>query len=431
MATELRRSQRWRSWYTAGVAGMASYLDACAIVTTGTALVLYQDSWGITGAQFGQLSALLTIMIAVGALVGGPLSDRFGRKRIFTLTIALYALGALFLVLAPGVGLLYLGIIFIGFGAGADLPPSLAMIAEAAPEGDEGKMVTFSHVLWMAGIVAAHVFGLFVGDLGAEGARIMYGHLLLVSLLVLILRWGLPESQLWTSRMNAVSSGSVDATSLRTVFSKRYLPALVAIGLFYGITNIAANTNGQFSTYLYVNVAGSDVRMAASMNLVGLGVGVLATFFLMRIVDSRYRMIGFALGTVAAVFAALVPALIGVTIITLVIFGLIYGIAGVISGEPLFKVWSQELFPTELRGTAQSIAISFTRFVAAGVGLVTPGIIEYGADVLFYFLGACLLTAGCIGFFWIARMPKVLQGEKEVGVHAPASVRGEAGASVN
>ncbi len=54
------RAERRKAWWTAAVAGMASYLDAGAIVTTGTALTLFQDELGISPAQFGQLSALLT-----------------------------------------------------------------------------------------------------------------------------------------------------------------------------------------------------------------------------------------------------------------------------------------------------------------------------------------------------------------------------------
>ncbi|GAA1175399.1 MFS transporter [Nesterenkonia xinjiangensis] len=410
--------ERRRAWWTAGVAGMASYLDAGAIVTTGTALVLYQDELGITSGQFGQLSALLMVMIGIGALIGGNLSDRFGRRRVFTLTIMMYAVGALVLVAAPGVEALYVGILLLGFASGADLPPSLAMIAESAPENDEGKMVAFSHVLWMIAIPVVSVFGIIVGDMGATGARIMYGHLLVVALIVLALRMRLPESPLWMRRQVAVQTGTVDRSSLKDLFSRRWLPALTGVALFYAITNIAANTNGQFSTYMYVNVAGADVSTASAMSLVGLACSIAASLFLMRIVDTRYRMLGFALGTVTAVIACLVPAVVGVSILALVLFGVVYGIAGIVSGEPMFKVWSQELIPTAHRSTAQGISIAFARVVAAGVGLFTPLILDQSAELMFLFLAAVILVAGLIGFFWVARRPKVLQSEKDADTPA-------------
>lgn len=404
--------ERRRAWWTAGVAGMASYLDAGAIVTTGTALVLYQEPMGISAAQFGQLSGLLTLMIGIGALVGGNLSDRFGRRRVFTVTVTLYAIGALLLAAAPGVGALYIGILLLGFASGADLPPSLAMIAEAAPENDEGKMVTFSHVLWMVAIPVVNVFGIIVGDMGAAGARIMYGHLLVVAAVVLLLRLRLPESPLWTRHSIDVKTGAVDRTSLRRLFSRRWLPTLVGVALFYAITNIAANTNGQFSQYLLVNVVGTDVSTASAVSLIGLACSLAASFFLMRIVDTRYRMLGFVLGSIAAIIACLVPAIIGISIAAVIIFGVVYGISGIVSGEPMFKVWSQELIPTEHRSTAQGISIAFARAVAAAVGLVTPMIMEYSAELMFVALAGVILVAGLIGLFWVSRRPRVLQDEK-------------------
>ena len=81
-------------WFIATVAGMASYLDAATIVSTGNALVMYQEPLGITGNQIGIISAALTLGIAVGASVGGRLADhaswrwllRRGRRRGSTTT---------------------------------------------------------------------------------------------------------------------------------------------------------------------------------------------------------------------------------------------------------------------------------------------------------------------------------------------------------
>ncbi len=367
-------------------------------------------------------------MIAVGALVGGNLSDRFGRKRIFTLTIIVYAIGAAILVAAPGVGALYIGIILIGFASGADLPPSLAMIAEVAPEGHHGKMVSLSHVLWITAIPVVNVFGVFVGGMGADGARIMYAHLLVMSLLVLVLRMWLPESPMWTANKLAVDTGRLDRTSIKVLLTGSFRPALIGLSLFFAFSNIAANTLGQFTVYLYVNVGGTDVSVASAMNLIGLACGFLGMLLLMTIVDSKYRMVGFAVGAIAVIISFLIPGVLGVTVVTLVIMGVIYNFANGFAGEPLFKVWSQELFPTEHRSTAQGIGIAFTRAVAAAVALVTPALIELGPQVLFFFLAGIIVIAACIGFFWVSRMSHVLQQEKSEGVEEAAASAPDASA---
>src|SRR3954465_13067037 len=91
-------------WFIATVAGMASYLDAATIVSTGNALVMYQEPLGITGNQIGIISASLTLGIAGGATVGGRLGGRFGRKPVFSVTMIGIVIAMVCNVLAPGFG---------------------------------------------------------------------------------------------------------------------------------------------------------------------------------------------------------------------------------------------------------------------------------------------------------------------------------------
>lgn len=400
-------------WWVAVVAGMASFLDAGAIVATGTALVLYQDLFSLTGGDIARLSALLTVMIAIGAFVGGRLGDRYGRRRVFTLTMILYIVGAALLTGAVDASMLYIGLTLVGLAAGADLPVSLAMIAETASDAQRGRMVSFTHVLWVAGILAPTTVAIFVGDLGATGARVLYGMLLVVAAVVLVLRTGLPESKEW-KHANDVRTGVIrtDGTvvsqdaSIRDLFRSRYILPLVALGLFFSIGNITANTLGQFNTYLYVNAAGSSVSTASTISLASYAFNLLAMFFVVRFIGTRYRMVVFAAGAIITLFAYGIPAAVGVSLATLIALSFLSALGGPMAGEPIFKVWSQELFPTLYRGTAQGIMIAFTRLVAAGVALFTPGLIDLGARTLFVLLVCTTLVAVCIGFFWIPRLPK-------------------------
>jgi inositol transporter-like SP family MFS transporter len=389
---------------------MASYLDAAAIVSLGAALVLFQQEFALGPTEIGQLSALLTVMIAVGALIGGRLGDKFGRRKVFSWTMVIFALGALILVMASAPFMLYAGVVLLGFAAGADLPVSMAMISESAPEGKKGKMVTFSHILWMVGVLAVQLLGIIVGDMGAAGARILFGHLLAVALVVLVLRAGLPESREWTnSRALEKHSDEVGIGSLKALFKSRYVMPLTATGLFYSIANVAANTNGQFSTYLYVNVAGASVSTASTFGLVAFGCSFLGLLATMKFVDSPWRMPLFFAATAISIVGFIIPAVMGVTTPTLAIMAIFYSIGGAIAGEPMYKVWSQELFTTAYRSTAQGITIAFTRVVAAVIALLTPAIITAGAQALFVFLVATTLISSLIGILWLARLPKAQQ----------------------
>ncbi|MBT8161755.1 MULTISPECIES: MFS transporter [Arthrobacter] len=407
MTPNARETTAKNPWWTATIAGMASYLDAAAIVSTGMGMVLFEKEFDLGPAALGQLSALLTVMIAIGALVGGRLGDKYGRRKVFSTTMGIFAAGALALVFATAPWMLFLGIILLGFAAGADLPVSMAMIAETAPPGKKGKMITFSHILWMVGVLAVQLIGIIVGEMGTTGGRILFGHLLVMSLIVLVLRAGLPESPEWaTSRTRAENSDTIAMSSLKTLFHSSYVVPLIATGLFYAIANVAANTNGQFSTYLYVNVAGASVTTASTIGLIAFGCSFLGLLATMKFADTRWRMPVFIAATAVSTIAFLVPAIMGTTTPTLAIMAVLYSLGGAVAGEPMYKVWSQELFPTIYRSTAQGITIGFTRVVAAAIALFTPAIINGGVQVLFIFLVTTTLASCLIGVLWLAKLSK-------------------------
>jgi inositol transporter-like SP family MFS transporter len=354
--------------------------------------------------------------------VGGRLGDKFGRRRVFLTTLSLYFVAAVVLMFVPSVAVLYAGLVVLGLAAGADLPVSMAMVAESAPEDKRGKMVTFSHMLWMAGILGVIIISIFFGNAGILGVQVIYGHLAAVALIAVALRWGIPESKAWAESVSdPLDEDRVDLRSLRTLFTPKLIAPLVATGLFYALVNIFANTNGQFSIYLYVNVAGVDVATASMLGLVVLVLSVAGLFIMMRVVDTSNRHRAFVIAAIAALAAIAIPLVFGVTALTLTIMGVVGALAGAIAGEPMYKIWSQELFPTAHRSTAQGITMAFARLVAAAVALVTPLIISAGPAMLFVFLIATSAAAFLIGIFWIFRMRTFLKHDGGVHTPSPAS----------
>lgn len=117
-------------WSLVLVAGTASYLDSSLLVSLGVALPIWTKLMQLTPLQSGFISTLLTLMVALGAVVGGWLSDRFGRVRVFNLDILFVAVGAIIIAFAPNLPLLLLGTVIAGLASGADLPTSLAVISE-------------------------------------------------------------------------------------------------------------------------------------------------------------------------------------------------------------------------------------------------------------------------------------------------------------
>lgn len=398
-------------WWYSSVAGMVSYLDAGGIITTSIALVIFLKDLSAT-SHIGYLSGLLTFMIALGAVVGGFLGDKFGRKKIFMATISLYVIGTLFFLFYSNIYHLYIGSILLGFAIGADLPVSLASIAETAPQKVKAKMVQFTTVLWIVGAYATVILAAIFGDAGTFGGKLLYAHLCVIAVIVMILRTTLPESVEWLEQRKAIDNFTpVNASSDRKVllgqlFSKPLIYALISTGLFFALSNISTNTNGQFQAFLMTEYGGVTIAQSQRIGLVVGVFTILAAFLYMKVTDGVNRMKWFAFAATLCIMGPLIPAIIGVNLYTLVAMNLIVNLGATFAGEPIFKIWSQELFPTMLRSTAQGITIAFTRIIAAIAAIFTPLILNMGPQILYWIIALMTVFAMSIGMFWIPRLTR-------------------------
>lgn len=410
-------------WFIAVVAGMASYLDAATIVSTGNALVMYQKPLGITGNQIAIISAALTLGIAVGAATGGRLGDRFGRKPVFSVTMIGIAIAMACNVFAPGFEVLLIGAILGGLCTGADLPVSIATVAEAATDANRGKLVSFSQVLWMLGIIGPLALVSVIGDVGHLGGQIVFAHVGVIAVVVFLARLPLPESPVWRRARDEHSQGihteRAEHVSIRDLLKVPYLVPFVGLLIFYPLVNLAANTGGQFGTYLWVNTAGTSVEFAARVGLVMTFVGFGLALLFLRIVDTRWRMPIFYVGAACYVLSTLIPAVLGVSVATLLVWQTLGAIGGAFAFEAILKVWTQESFPTLLRSTAQGNIISVARVLAAVLALVTPRLAAAGPQGLFLILTVVIavgMAAAIFAFRKGSRNEFAVEGETvEVG----------------
>lgn len=389
-------------WWVGIVSGMASYIDSAAIVSFGIGIVIYQLTLGLDAAQVGAASALLTLGIAVGALAGGKLGDRFGRRPVFSATMVTIAAGAALLVFGETFPFILIGALLVGLGTGADLPVSLSTISEAATDKNRGSILAFSNMLWLVGIVVAIVLGTAVGNLGRVGAQILFAHIGVMALLVLAGRLTVPESAVWAAaraeRRNGVATVRADRSRIIDLFRAPYAVPLIALVVFYSLVNLTFNTFGQFGPYLLVNEGGLDVSAASMVGLVIVPVGAITLLIFMRVADKPLRFPLFVAGAVVTVLATLVPVVFGFSVASYIAALVMMGAGSSFAGEAIMKIWAQEQFPTLLRTTAQGTVISVARFVAAGGAAITPAVIAMGTDVLFTVLTVVNLVGLLVAF---------------------------------
>ncbi|ROQ58966.1 inositol transporter-like SP family MFS transporter [Rathayibacter sp. PhB152] len=394
-ATPARREPSLK--FVAVVCGLASYLDAAGLVSTGLALAIFQTELGITADQFGVLIAALTLFVGLGSAIGGRLGDRFGRRRVFTVTMVLIIIGATMLTFGASFPLLIAGIIIMGTGIGADLPVSLATISEAATERNRGGAVVFSHVLWTAGILVTLAISTAVGNLGLIAGQILFGQIAVIAVIVLILRLLIPESTLWL-QTRGISTITADRTRVRDLFRGSYLVPFLVLAVSYSLLAIGAGTLGGFGAFIAVNLAGVDVALFSAVLL---GISVLAigaTLWFMRVVDTRWRMTYFAVGAVMMTAGYALVAILGFSLPTLIAGTLLSNIGMCFAFETLLKVWMQESFPTQLRSTAQGTIMAIARLIPVLVQVVTPSLLLANGQL--FYAGLAVITALSVTLLW-------------------------------
>ncbi|MEU9448659.1 MFS transporter [Streptomyces sp. NPDC048277] len=418
---------RPRPWRTATLGGMASYLDGATIVTVGMSSVILQKHFGLSTWSVGALNSLLMFMFATGAVVGGRLGDVLGRRAVYSVDLVVYAVGVLTVLLAPDQAWLFAGVIITGLAMGADVPTSLALMAEEAAEGRQSSTVAYAQTLWLAGVAVTQIIGYFVGDMGMTGAQIMFGHLLVVAIVVWVLRRGVSESADWQRSRTDPAAGR----DLRAAFRKPYGIGLLATGLYFVISGIMPNAIGQFGAFLVVNLGHSTIQV---FSLIGWGtmvVGIAVALLFQRLADSSTRRVLLVVGLVSLAAGPLAAIAGGYSLTSLVVLFIANTIAGTWAGEGLYKVWSQEIFPTGIRSTAQGLTFGAARYVMAVFGLFTPTLVQDTPTLFMGILIALGAVATVVGLLWLPRLPKHGLRAGEDRAAPGAATREDSGASLS
>lgn len=374
-------------WWVGLIAGMASYIDAAALIATGIALTIYQLTIGITPGQLGVMSGALTLCVALGALVGGRLGDRLGRRQVFIATMVLIVLGSVLTTFGTTFAVLLPGVVLVGLGVGADLPVSLASIAEAASDKNRGKLILLSNLLWLVGIIASITIASFTGDLGRLGGQLLFGQVGVVALLVLLGRLTIPESPVWLEADRERAAGEAQLAGkarVRDLLRAPYLAPFAVLLVFYTLTNLGANTSGSFNTFIATNFAGATVEGFNRWALIAMLISIVPGLVFMKFVDSGKRMLFFAVGALLATASYAFVAIVGVSLTTLVVALLAAAVGHAFAFEGIMKVWTQESFPTMLRSTAQGTILAVARVTAALLAAVTPALLEASVRGMYF-----------------------------------------------
>jgi MFS family permease len=355
---------------------------------------------------------------AIGGVVFGVLSDRFGRKSVLQWTILTYSVGTFFSGFSTGIVWLLSFRILTGLGVGGEWATGQTYVGETFPARVRGRYGAMMQTGAPFGIVLASLVGGFLSPI--IGWKACFFISVLPALLVVFIRKQLPESDVWLERRKRASEETGKAPLGAGEGARRFLLLFSAAyrrlflkALTLALFDMSAYwfTYSWLPGYLHEQRQFSLVKSAAWMLVTQAG-GVLGYFTFGYMADkygrrpaySTYSVlmaVGLIMITLLWNDIVIYPSLI-LSCMFLVGFG-----TGMFSGYgPLFS----ELFPTDIRNTAMGSAFNLAR----GVQFFTPVVIALIAQR--YGLGGGISLAALFALLtgiWIWTFPET-KGKKIV-----------------
>ena len=389
-------------WYLALLACVGGFLFGYDTAVIGSVLnfILYH----LSNFATGYLVAGASLGAAVGALVAGPLTDRYGRKSLLIADAAIYAVGAILSAVTINAGMLLSARTLIGLAVGADSAIATAYIAEFAPANRRGQLSIIQQWMITVGIFVSYLVALLVFKVAPKSAygadwRIILGLGAVPALLALVLRARMPESPRWlmlqgrfADTRKALGKLGIDVseeqvrrsaeqlsateTKERQQHKSKWTPgvkrALMVVCVFFFFQQITGiNIPFYYGPQLLTGLFQGTTSGALAAAIAGLqasailgAVNVIATYFAFRWIDKVGRrplaLAGYAGMAVFMVIAALgVAFLTGTPKIALVMVGFSFFITSFAIGVGGTGWLIQgEVFPTSVRGRAAAIAAS-------------------------------------------------------------------------
>ncbi|MCR5043847.1 MAG: MFS transporter [Bacteroidaceae bacterium] len=409
---------------------LTNYLDAGAIVAGASGLTLWQKYLGLSELHLGWLNFISANCLgaALGAIIGGFLADKYGRKFIYTYNLIVYMVGVLLIMCSVNFPMLLFGFLVTGISVGIGVPASWTYISESSENDRRGRNICISQMSWGFGPMIILLLGMFfapdgylftwvealghaVGGAGLTeealnvfSSRVVFLSLFIVAFIAWNMQRKLEESHDWKASRDAVKAKGED-TGLLHAFAvlfanKTAVKTVCFLATIYLTWNLVASVMGFFQPHIYETAGGVSNEQANMLSCVGWAIVVAITFGLSFLIDKLPHKLFYILGLVAALATWLV-IIAGVNGIgSLWAFSILWGINGGLSVQIFYALWGSELFPAKFRAGAQGLMFFIVRGLSAIWGLVFTYIYGEqgeGFSIAAYCMIALLLISLVVG----------------------------------
>ncbi len=371
------------------VAALGGLLFGYDTAVVAGAIGFLRDHFSLDAAETGFAASSALLGCILGAAGAGSLSDRFGRRRALLLSALFFTVSAIWSAIPNSLTEFNIARVIGGVGVGMASMLSPLYIAEIAPAGIRGRLISFNQFAIVSGILLVYFVNYWIAGLGDQawntstGWRWMFGSETIPALLFMLSLAAIPESPRWLIKQGRVDEATATLTRLsgaaRAEHEVREITQAIAlegsslrdllrpgirrtfvIGLSLAVLQQITGIN----VFLYYapeifKSLGSGTDTALLQTVVIGACNVLFTVVAIRTVDHLGRrpllMIG-AAGMGAALAGLGWSAYTSTTAAWTLIFILGYIACFALSMGPVVWVVLAEIFPTRLRGRAMAVA---------------------------------------------------------------------------
>jgi len=415
------------------ISALGGYLFGFDFAVISGALPFLRDQFGLNSWWEGLVAASLAVGAALGCLIAGSLSDRYGRRKGLLLSAAVFGLSSLAMALAPGRDLFIGARCMAGIGVGMASMLSPMYIAEVSPAPLRGRMVAINQLTVVTGILITNLVNYGLRNNGVEAWRWMFGLGVIPSALFFAGALWLPESPRWLVKAGNIagaakvlakiggdgfaaeslasiqkSLGGGGRLNYAAVFQRAVLPAvLIGIGLAVFQQLCGINVVFNYTTIIFSSIGIPRDGQLLQTVFIG-GVNLVFTLLAMALVDRLGRKPLMLLGAGGlCILYIIVVRMLGSNSSSVSFFLLTAIGTYALSLAPVTWVLISEIFPNKVRGAATSVAV-LSLWLAYFVLIFTfPMLYEKLKDSTFY-----IYSVVCgLGFLFILLGVKETKGK--------------------
>ena len=392
--------------------GLVQMLDGYDLSAIGLAVPSLVKAWGLPPASFTQTFALSSIGIMVGAMVAGPVADRFGRRPMLLVSVLLFGVFSLLSAWAPSLPVLVALRFLTGIGIGGAMPTTIALTADYVPDRWRATIIMFMFCgNTLGGFLAGQIAAATIPVYSWNGIFFIGG---IVPLLLLpVLYFVLPESRQFRT---VVASTKALPNPVSGLFKDGLMPLTLLLWLIF-LLNLLDMYLISYWLPTVLNLSGlapAAAAYSASMYAAG---GVISTIAL-GVLLSRFRS-EWVLACNLCLGVACVATVATAHLAGLPLYIVLFGAGGGMVGSQLgLNGFAAAAYPVALRSTGVGWALGVGRLGGIFGPILGGTLLGLGFSPLSIMLFVC--GPGSVTILSLLVLERVRRGTADAPVRSMA-----------